>query len=824
MARNLMGCTTADVAVAASNGALQPGSGPWPVYTTGPYRDTSAAITDLTDMAGVAQSTVSFDSDGVLRYYSPDGDTLGCHWLDVGQGLRIAIRPVDLTGESAYDVAVGDGFDGTESEWLESLHAAEPNFTFDADDVAAGGSATATVSGTYPDLTVTLGIPTGATGAAGATVGVLTTKGDLVVRDSGAGTRLPVGTPAQVLQADPSTATGLAWGQVLPEALSPLAVEWEWPTNLARLTDKTANTNINSGTGAVGSNPYHFTTGLIPAKPSTAYTAWGIVKVAFYDATHAFLALATGTTLAVGVATTFTSHASTAFMRLQIANDAGDTGGWINEGTVLLPFEPWHIPKVTNVAIPADSVGGNELDSSAVTVRMGSNLMNLTGRALNCTLIDGTGAVNAPNAYYHVTDYLPVTAAEVYTSTAVRKIAFYNSAKVFISPILSLSDSGSRTWVTPAGAAYVRAQVPADAGDTLAWINAGYTPQPFEPYSRVVTNIANSAGTLPPALVRAQHRAGLPVLDSSLPNTYSAGTLLAARPAAPTPTAVWALWEALRTTVGTELTRTEIATDKDGNKVYRYDWAPKRPSTVSSATLAQAYPKVMITAGVHGGENAAIFNLYETMAAIFAATTGPLAVMRHNVDFTLIPLVNPSGLLAGTRKNSNGVDLARNQRPGWTGGSPGDTTYGGTAALSEPESVGVESVLNAFAATGGQVFIDHHNFSPNTTPGYGWVQTANRFTVSIAQAHAQAQTRLWKANRSGSVGSADFYINSEGISAGGSLAAAASAYGIPVACTVEMSMNIWPDTEVQSALNQTMGLESMVNFLALALSAVCVHP
>ena len=97
MARNLMGCTTADVAVAASNGALQPGSGPWPVYTTGPYRDTSVAITDLTDMAGNPVSQVTFGADGVLRYYSPDGDTR-THWLDVGQGLRIAVRPVSIVG------------------------------------------------------------------------------------------------------------------------------------------------------------------------------------------------------------------------------------------------------------------------------------------------------------------------------------------------------------------------------------------------------------------------------------------------------------------------------------------------------------------------------------------------------------------------------------------------------------------------------------------------------------------------------------------------------------------------------------------------------
>ena len=119
MARNLMGCTTADVAVSASNGAVQPGSGPWPVYTTGPYRDTSVAITDLTDMDGTPITQVTFGADGVLRYFSPDGDTR-THWLDVGQGLRIAVRPVSIVGNTGLtpDLSIGTVTTGTAAATL----------------------------------------------------------------------------------------------------------------------------------------------------------------------------------------------------------------------------------------------------------------------------------------------------------------------------------------------------------------------------------------------------------------------------------------------------------------------------------------------------------------------------------------------------------------------------------------------------------------------------------------------------------------------------------------------------------------------------------
>ena len=46
--------------------------------------------------------------------------------------------PELLKGESAYEIAVRNGFEGTEAEWLESLHSF---------DVLDGGDATELVSG-----------------------------------------------------------------------------------------------------------------------------------------------------------------------------------------------------------------------------------------------------------------------------------------------------------------------------------------------------------------------------------------------------------------------------------------------------------------------------------------------------------------------------------------------------------------------------------------------------------------------------------------------------------------------------------------------------
>ena len=89
-----------------------------------------------------------------------------------------------------------------------------------ASDVAAGGSATVS----YNDATgaLALGIPTGATGATGAGIDVLTTRGDIVVRNaSNATARLAAGSANTVLKSDGSD---VAYGQVATAMIADDAV------------------------------------------------------------------------------------------------------------------------------------------------------------------------------------------------------------------------------------------------------------------------------------------------------------------------------------------------------------------------------------------------------------------------------------------------------------------------------------------------------------------------------------------------------------------------------------------------------------------------
>lgn len=181
MARALYGCTSADFTLTAG-GRLSPGA----VLTLWTARTGGTRITDLLTVDGTPITEVVSGADASIAYQGPDNDK-SVHWADSGQGARTAIRPVDITGEP-NSLSVGTVTTG-----------------------AAGSSAAVTITGDAPSQTMNLTIPQGATGPAGASVGVLTTKGDLLVRDSGAGVRLPVGADNRVLTADASQAAGMRW-------------------------------------------------------------------------------------------------------------------------------------------------------------------------------------------------------------------------------------------------------------------------------------------------------------------------------------------------------------------------------------------------------------------------------------------------------------------------------------------------------------------------------------------------------------------------------------------------------------------------------------
>lgn len=74
---------------------------------------------------------------------------------------------------------------------------------------------------------------------------------------------------------------------------------------------------------------------------------------------------------------------------------------------------------------------------------------------------------------------------------------------------------------------------------------------------------------------------------------------------------------------------------------------------LTSATFPTDAPHLLVTAGVHGDEPAGTLALLDYLEQGRA---------RSGIRWTVLPYLNPTGLLLGTRENSGGVDLNRDFR------------------------------------------------------------------------------------------------------------------------------------------------------------------
>ncbi len=111
--------------------------------------------------------------------------------------------------------------------------------------------------------------------------------------------------------------------------------------------------------------------------------------------------------------------------------------------------------------------------------------------------------------------------------------------------------------------------------------------------------------------------------------------------------------------------------------------------------------RVLLMGGIHGDELTSAAIVYRWVEGM----TGPIA---QSIDWRIMPVVNPDGLLAekASRMNANGVDLNRNfPTPGWDAEAPrywqartrsDPRRFPGHAPLSEPESRWVEEEMRNF--------------------------------------------------------------------------------------------------------------------------------
>lgn len=175
---------------------------------------------------------------------------------------------------------------------------------------------------------------------------------------------------------------------------------------------------------------------------------------------------------------------------------------------------------------------------------------------------------------------------------------------------------------------------------------------------------------------------------------------------------VYAMFDSLMAQHPSVITKHPLGNDKAGNQIAYYKFTPKKPSF----PRAPQYPTVFLDCGMHGMEHMPTLVTYLMLEQAYNNWQSDplLEVLRHNVNFIVIPVSNPTGWDKYTRLNVNGVDINRNFPEGWRLTETG-ATYGGPSPASELETKYVMKVFDENPNI--DIYNNFHNFNgtPNET-------------------------------------------------------------------------------------------------------------
>ena len=161
------------------------------------------------------------------------------------------------------------------------------------------------------------------------------------------------------------------------------------------------------------------------------------------------------------------------------------------------------------------------------------------------------------------------------------------------------------------------------------------------------------------------------------------------------------------------ITKTQIGMDASGAlPIYSYLFKPTRYK--KNGGVFPPRPKIMIQA-LHN-ENVNFIYPYIVMREMcrnWQNNTG-LEGLRWGTEILVVPVGNPWGLDNGQRTNSNGVDINRNYPEGWVLQTELPQIHSGTAPLSESETVASYNQLKTFKP---HIFIDCHSFGSHKENG-----------------------------------------------------------------------------------------------------------
>ncbi len=125
-------------------------------------------------------------------------------------------------------------------------------------------------------------------------------------------------------------------------------------------------------------------------------------------------------------------------------------------------------------------------------------------------------------------------------------------------------------------------------------------------------------------------------------------------------------------------------------------------------------PILLITCGIHGDETSSLRGWFNAVEWLLSSTSDFALSFRTNWNLYFVPIVNPDGLNANSRRNANNINLNRNFAYFWDVATDTDK---GSAALSEPETSSLVTALTPDYANITTV-IDIHDWSSQTVNGF----------------------------------------------------------------------------------------------------------
>lgn len=311
---------------------------------------------------------------------------------------------------------------------------------------------------------------------------------------------------------------------------------------------------------------------------------------------------------------------------------------------------------------------------------------------------------------------------------------------------------------------------------------------------------------------------------------------------------IYAKYDALMAQYPGYITRTNMGLASDHKTpVYRYDFREPEPHHQMGMQWSETKPTVIIVSGIHR-EFGGIFALYYAMEEI--ASNPELEVLRRNVHFVVVPVMNPysiSGPYDATQgvQNANGVEIHRNfevdfRYPGQPGyQEPGNRSHGGTEPLSEVESIYIDNLFQQYAETAA-LFMSCHSAQRDTVWGNGfiWPSAGTKYMCNfgyrlidkMSDAWHEKYGALWEegCNRENQfvlnrkdeypnatpLASNDFRVGHAHVSStNGTETRQATKYGIQ-AVNLEVLDTFWVlDSAALSSKVTTHGAETYINFL-----------